>query len=296
MDVDKIDIGAELGTVLNFLRTKLQEIDPDHVWFEYHNSINSKRWAVHLLGEEVINQIPQFMREQEKVATEGYSTIEQSTILLIKYQAFLNIVYAICENLAFLGKQFVPDLPNSYNKQISQKKFAYLKEQYPLYARVLEKNVWYKHMHAMRSEATHFFDGLICISSSDRPGILFQKMINRRDGVKPDTRIDIPDIEVHVNELVNGVDNYIKNLCDYLRTFITEDCELYEMCFLKIEGEKGVRVFGPKVKSYLEFRDGAPWRCKTQFPCILEKSCPFVTSAISPSAMPDDVSTPEHQH
>lgn len=271
---DTKSINENFRIFFKFAKKSQNNGDPYLHWNEHYQSINNKRLAVHLLQKEIIDQIPNWIRENEEIDTIGFSSGLHSTILLIKYQSFLNAIYAICENLAYLGSKYVPGLKRGYHDQI--KKISDLKEQSSEYAKILEKNVWYSQVNIMRSEATHFFDGFVYINHSKRPAILFRRMIHRRDGVGPETEIDIPDIETHVNELTTGVDNYLKNLCVFLFTFIEDDFEMEDMCVMQIPNESGIRIFGPKVMTYLEYCNGGSWRCEAFFPCFLKENCPFI--------------------
>ena len=289
---DTKSLDENLIIFFRFAKNPSGQQDLSHQWSEHYSSICNKWTAINLLRQEVIDQIPNWHKENEEIEARGYVSGFERTVLLIRYQTFLNIVYAICENLALLGCQFVPNLSPSYNAQIKKGKMAYLKEKYPQYAEVLEKNDWYEQMHIMRSESTHFFDGFVYINDIKKPGILFQNLINRREGVKADSKIDIPDIEVHVNDLTAGIDNYIKNLCAYLFTFIQDDFEMQTFCHLQKKGEISLRIFGPKVMTFAEYCNGGSWRCKaTTFPCVLRDVCQYSEATPSPSTDGDDTAS-----
>lgn len=212
-------------------------------WGKLTDSIATKRNAVLLLGGEVINQIPNWLIEYAELEEKGHCSGVQSLILLIKYQTFLNAIYSICENYAYLASKFVPCLTRrSYQKQLS--KLSKIRQDCPEYAEILEKNSWYSQVHIMRSEATHFFDGFVYINNLKRPGIIFRDMLHRRDGVGPETAIDIPDVEAHVNELLAGVDDYSKNLCTYLFAFIEDGFERWESCFMPNPEGQGFLICG----------------------------------------------------
>ena len=260
---NNLDSSDNLQVFFSFAQN-LEQVKDKIGLFKLSLSISTKRNAIRLLREEVVNQIPNWIDEFKKIETLGYCSGEQSLILLIKYQVFLNAIYTICENYAYLGSRFVPNISPHYNNQY--KKIEKIKDVCLDYAEILEKNHWYNQVHTMRSEATHFFDGTVYTNNSNRPGIVFRDMAYHRGGVGTETAIDIPDIEAHVNELVAGVDEYTKNLCMHLFTFIRDDFERSEPCMVADPRGRGVHVPGFKKITFAEYCKGAGWRCEKIHP------------------------------
>ncbi len=242
-------------------------------WIQLTSSINTKLLAIDLLKNEVLTQIPHWEESNQEVERVGYSSSIQSTILQIKYQTFLNGVYSLCQNLALIGAFLLPDVPQRYSKQLS--KINFILEKYPEYGKILLRNDWFINVNLMRDEYIHFYDGFIFINSEKKPGILFKDMGNERKGMNQDTRIEINDITDHITEVTNGVNDYFISISRYLLNFIQDDYTIYEHCFFQLNGEKTVRVYGPKIISFRDFCDRKPWRCGKLFPCPNENNCPL---------------------
>lgn len=243
-------------------------------WRRLHTSINNKWDSVGFLGKDVIDQIPNLVKDEEELQSKGSTSLTQRKLLLTKYKAFLNEIYAICENLACLGYVMIPDMnKRTYNEQLTKiKNNPNLSSQY---AKILKENQWYEKMHIMRSENTHFFEGEMYINENKKPGIIFKNLINRRSGVTRSTEIDVHDIEDDVNNLIQGVNSYIENLIPFLFSFVEDRYYMFDHCWMQFPGQKGYRVFGPRRQSFIDFREGKKWECISSYPCPLKGKCPY---------------------
>lgn len=70
--------------------------------FHWGFSVQAKVNAVGILHEEVLSQIPKCCNELEVAEKAGMGEAIQCLILAIKYEVFLNSIYALCENLSYL--------------------------------------------------------------------------------------------------------------------------------------------------------------------------------------------------
>lgn len=243
-------------------------------WSNLKQSIQGKYSGLQILAKEVNTQIQNLSLDNEEMEKFGYSKGTQREILLVKYKAFLNEIYSLCENLALLGYAIVPEVVNPlYHDQL--KYFKKNSSKSPQYSQILLDNEWYSDMHIIRSENTHYLDGFSYRNEDGKVGILYRKMINRREGVTIETEIDKPDIIEHIDELMAGINKYITNLLNFLFTYIDGKEFFLDHCWMKKETETAFKVFGPRRISFKDFKEKRSWECITSFPCLLADNCPY---------------------
>jgi hypothetical protein len=145
-----------LDIMLAFL--KGDERVPDGM--RWHFSIENKMTAMNILRNNMLEQIPKCLAEQKRAEETGYSSGIEALILGIKYEVFLNSIYALCENLGYVAHFLLGrKLPRHFHEQ--KKKLLKKEELEPTYSKILAKTNWYDEIHAMRTESTHYLSGLI---------------------------------------------------------------------------------------------------------------------------------------
>ena len=233
--------------------------------FRWSFSIDAKVNAVGILHEEVLLQIPKCMAEIRASEEEGVGEIVQSIILAIRYEVFLNSIYALCENLSYLvhhlhGKT----VPRPFRAQ--RQRFLQYTELDSEYAKVLEQSKWYDEVNAMRTEATHFLSGMITISRPSQLGY-FNVPKDPREGAPKE--IQIADVEKHVKDVYLGVLTFLSMFGNHFVTMINQDSRVAQICY--IIPRVGI---GGRLISLREHLNGQPGVCQTPlFDCPNKNSC-----------------------
>lgn len=230
----------------------------------WYFSIENKMTAMDILRNDVLCQIPKCLEEQKKTEEVGYSSGIEALILGIKYEVFLNSIYALCENLGYvayflLGRK----LPRHFNEQ--KKKLLKMEEQEPTYSKILAKTNWYDEVHSMRTESTHYLSGFITITSPTEIGYFNLPKSQRGN---PPREIHIKNVEEHVNQIFSDVLSFLSSFGDYFITLINHENRVAQVC-LFLNGRVGAKLI-----SLREFLNNEPGICQTTaFECPEKNSC-----------------------
>jgi hypothetical protein len=223
--------------------------------------------AVAILCNEVLDQIPKWKDELEQIKKIGYGYTLQETILLVKYETFLNSIYSFCENISYMVHELYPkaNLPRNFYDQ-KTKHLEKIRNFDSYYAKLLESTNWYDEVHSMRSECVHYLSGFIFISDIEEPGYLNNKPYNKRKGHIEE--IEIKNIGIHVREIYSKVCHFVM---EFSRHFIECRCNknksIGEICICG--GLSGVRTM--TLNDYLNKN---PPRCEAlEFNCPVEDKC-----------------------
>ncbi|MDD3247836.1 MAG: hypothetical protein PHF18_13470 [Methanosarcina sp.] len=260
---------SEFDLLVLFLSTSEIKV-PDVSNFA--RSIRDKFVAVLVSYREVLEQIPVWDKENKKREIEGIPYDVQGILLTIRYEAYLNSIYGLCENLSFLVKKFYSNdvLSNSFDRQKKQ----FLNDKQKLdesYSKILEKTDWYVEVHAIRSEATHFLTGLISTSESSGPCYSYKKAYNQRKGAP--NEINIENVEDHVKEIQRKL---VLFLSEYSKHFINlkfnKDKTVRVICLRTDDGNE--LFYSITLNDYLNKR---PRKCDTlEFDCPHKEKCKFI--------------------
>jgi hypothetical protein len=178
---------------------------------DWAQSLLDKFNAVSILCDEVLYQISMWKNEFEQLKERCYGNTIQRTILLVKYETFLNSIYSLCENISYMVKELYPKANLSPKFSIQKtNNLEKLREFDDYYAKMLESADWYNEVHSMRSECIHFLSGFIFISGIEEPGYLISKQYNERKGHAEG--IEVENIEKHVKETYNSVYSFVNEL------------------------------------------------------------------------------------
>lgn len=228
-------------------------------------SIKAKVRAVRILYEEVLSQIPKCFDEIKAIEKEGISDAIQCSILAIKYEVFLNSIYALCENLSNVvwhlhGRR----LPRRFREQ--KKRLLASNSPDSNYAKILEQTEWYNEVNAMRTEATHFLSGMIAIHSPTELGY-YNLPKDQRQGTPE--KIQIADVEKHVKEIYQSVLAFLSEFGNHFIAVINQDCRVAKICC--VIPRVGI---GAKMISLREYLNDQAGICQTTaFDCPEKNSC-----------------------
>ena len=87
----------------------------------FARSIRNKAVAVKLAYNEVLKQVPNWIKENEAANHFGFTIDAQGVLLAIKYEVYLNSIYSLCGNCSFPSS----DPPKPYSNACSGTSFTY---------------------------------------------------------------------------------------------------------------------------------------------------------------------------
>ena len=233
--------------------------------FRWSLSIKSKVSAMEILYKEVLAQLPKCSDELKEIEKKGFGSAIECPILAIKYEVFLNSIYALCENLSRVVRYLYHSkkLPESFRQQKSR----FLKDLSldSVYSNMLMATSWYDEVRAIRTEATHYLSGFITIPSPTELGYFNVPKSERRDTPKG---ILINDVEKHIKRIYNDVFTFLSLFGNHFITVINQDTRVVLPC-LVISG-----LLGAKRISLREYLNNESGMCHTiNFDCPKKDSC-----------------------
>jgi hypothetical protein len=233
--------------------------------FNWSLSISSKISAMKILYEEVLAQLLKCFDELKEIKQKGFGSGIECTKLAIKYEVFLNSIYALCENLSRVVRYLYKskNLPESFREQKSR----FLKDLNidSVYSEILRKTNWYKEVQAIRAEATHYLSGFITVSSPTELGYTNIPK-SKRNGTPKD--ISIKDVEKHIKGIYNDVLKFLSSFGNHFITVIDQNVSVVLVC-LVVSG-----LIGAKRISLKEYLNGESGVCHTmKFDCPKKDSC-----------------------
>jgi hypothetical protein len=235
---------------------------------EWAKSLSDKFAAVSILYSEVLYQIPMWKNELEQAKERGFGHTIQQTILLVKYETFLNSIYSFCENTSYFVKELYPkaNLSPAFNTQKTNN-IEKLHEFDDYYAKMLESADWYDEVHSMRSEATHFLSGFIFISDIDEPGYLISKPYSNRKGHSEE--IEVENIEKHIRETYNNLYFFVNKFSKhFIELRCNKDKPIGSLCLC------GGGLSGVRTMTINDILLRNPPRCEAlEFNCPVEEKC-----------------------
>jgi hypothetical protein len=230
--------------------------------FRWSLSIGTKKSAMRILYEEVSIQIPKCFDELKEIREKGFGSGIECLKLALKYEVFLNSVYALCENLSSVVHYLYPSktLPQKFRKQ----KIRFLKD--PSldsgYSKILMGTSWYDEVSAIRSEATHYLSGFIVISSPTELGYFNVPKSEKKD-------VSINDVEEHIKRIYGDVLAFLSLFGKHFVTIINQDSPIALPCLRTRDGLLGVKSI-----SLREYLNNEPGICQTiALDCPEKDSC-----------------------
>ncbi|HIH93475.1 TPA: hypothetical protein HA338_05370 [Methanosarcina acetivorans] len=237
--------------------------------YKWADSLRDKFDAVSILYNEVLYQIPRWKSELQQTKEKGYGTTIQQTILLVRYETFINSIYSFCENIGFLVTELYPkaNLPRKFNEQKS-KRLETIRGFDDYYAKMLESADWYDEVHSMRSEATHYLSVFIFISDIEEPGYLNNKVYSERKG-HPEG-IEVENIEKHIRETYSKLYSFVN---EFSKHIIELRCNKEKpVCSLCLYGGGGLS--GVRTMTLNDYFLRNPPRCEALwFNCPIDEKC-----------------------
>jgi hypothetical protein len=230
----------------------------------WYFSIQSKLAAIEILRTDVLRQIPKCLAEEKGIREKGYGDGIEARILAIKYEVFLNSIYALCENLGYVAWCLLDKrVPRHFNDQKKLAKVDKLLD--PSYGKLLSASSWYDEIHLMRSESTHYLSGFITYTNETQVG--YYNLPKSEKGT-PVSKIQIENIEEHVNHLFADLLIFLVAFGNYFITIIKSEFRVSQVC-LYYNG-----LIGAKMISLREFLNDEPGECQTPaFDCPQKNSC-----------------------
>jgi hypothetical protein len=221
--------------------------------FDWSLSIQNKISVMQILYKEVIDQLPKCFDELKEIKQKGFGSGIESTKLAVKYEVFLNSIYALCENLSRLSfreqkARFLEDLNVD-----------------SVYSEMLKTTSWYDEVRAIRTEATHYLSGFITISSPTELGYCNVPKSKRKRTPKA---ISINDIEKHIEGIYNNVLEFLSFFGNHFITVINQDVSVVLPC-LVVSGLIGAKKIS--LKEYLNDESGVCYTPKLD--CPAKDSC-----------------------
>ena len=229
-------------------------------------SIDNKIFAINLFYEEVLEQIPKCFDALKTSEEEGIGSLDEAFKLAVKYEAFLNSIYALCENLSriicclYRSKT----LPQNFSEQRSR----FLKDSSidSDYSTILKATDWYDEVSAIRSEATHYLSGLIVFPSPAKLGYANIPKSKRRG--TPD-KILINNIENHLKQIYGELLTFLSLFGRHFLKILNPDSRLSYMCL----SSSSKKMIGSRSISLKELLASEKWTCQGSATCPARRTC-----------------------
>jgi len=230
-------------------------------------SIGEKLEAVKITLDEFMNQIPAFQKENDELHKIGYVSGIERIKIGIKYESYLNSIYSLFENIAYIISRLYDDVsvPRTFDRQ--KKRFLKDDSINPDYSKLLNELVWYDEVKIMRAECTHFLSGIVTTNKLDLPGYYNLRLSERNSEID---KIDIEDIKNHGMDIYRKLMEYLDKTGNILLNLLDGDRRVTMICGITEEGP-----IGAKNISYNEMKSGKPGVCHTYaVDCPKASDCP----------------------
>lgn len=233
--------------------------------FRWSFSISNRISAMKILYIEILAQLPKCSDELKEIKQKGFGSGIECSKLAIKYECFLNSIYALCENISMVVRYlyYSKNLPEGFRKQ----KIIFLEDLSldSVYSKMLMATSWYDEIRAIRTESTHYLSGFITIPSPTELGYFNVPKSERKGTPKG---ISINDVEKHIKRLYNDVFTFLSLFGNHFITVINQDTRVVLPCLI-ISGLLGAKRIS--LKEYLNNESGM---CHTiNFDCPKKDSC-----------------------
>lgn len=157
---------SDIELFLNFIkgdkRNNIQVNKLDFPLFRYTESLRQRLWMLTILRNEILELNQKGISEYKITLDAGFGTDNFGILLIIRYEAFLNQIYNIAENISKINVfMFGPEKNPSHRfsgqkKQIENGKLKF----HPLYDDIIKNKIdWYEKVHIIRSTANHCLTG-----------------------------------------------------------------------------------------------------------------------------------------
>jgi len=216
--------------------------------FNWSISLNYRISALNILKMRVLEQVPKASSEFEEAKKSMKARpLKEYVELAVMYEAFLNSVYSLFENISHFVRLVYPSKNLAWGFSKQKKKFLNNKDLDETYSEILKKTKWYDEINRARAEIAHFLFGLVTISDSSGLGYLIPNPQNRRAGTPE--RIKINSIEQHVKQTLTNVNQFLKEFADHFLKIIDQNSRTTFVCISSSDTVMGARSYS--LKEYL---------------------------------------------
>lgn len=244
-----------------------------NIKFHLRESIKHRIGTIQFFEKELTNQIQRSMEEKKEIDKIGYGNLIEGTILLIRFETFLNSIYSLCDNIAYLGQQIHPGIKRGFNEQLKNyQRHLDLYSQYEDYLNIIKSCDWYEDLHTMRSESTHYLPGFVYHPDNGKLGVLYRNIVVSKE------KIEIEDISEYIHKIVEEVYKFLENFGEYMvNNYLTDKSETAFFCMIQKTGPDGKAIFMPALRmvTYEEYKEKKVGRCTNKdVPCPNKEFCP----------------------
>ena len=232
-------------------------------------SIIGRTEAVSVLHKEVLDQLQKCYVAYKEYLQQGYGSYREFMILTAKYEAFLNSIYSLCENLSYVVHKLYPskNLPHFFHEQ----KNRFLKDGTidSDYSATLKNTYWYDEVQCMRANSTHFLYGLIALYGETQLGFVNIPLSERKsttNRILKDGKISIDNIEKHVKQLFNDFLTFLSLFGNHFVGIINQESIQTYACMAP-DG----KIIGVRSISLKSIQNHEKWTCGN-------KNCPSRSS------------------
>lgn len=242
---------------------------------KYHlrESIKHRIGSIQFFEKELIDQIEKAIEEKIKIKKIGYGNLIEGTILLIRFETFLNSIYSLCDNIAYYGHCLHKGITRGFNKQFNDyQKYLDRYPQYEQYLNLIKSCDWYEDLHTMRTESTHYLPGFVYNPDNGKLGILYRNIITSKE------RIEIEDLSEYIQKIVQDNYKFLESFGNYMiNKYVTDESETTFFCIIFNKYSNGKPVFMPALRTvtYKEYKEKKVGKCiNKDVPCLNKEFCP----------------------
>ncbi len=157
---------SNIELFLNFIkgdkRNNIQVSRLDFPLLRYTESLRQRLRMLTILRNEILELTQKDISEYKVTLDTGFGYDEFGGLLIIRYEAFLNQIYNITENISRINLflfDSIKNPPQKFSRQKKQIRSGKLKL-HPFYDEIIKNKIgWYEEVHTIRSNANHFLAG-----------------------------------------------------------------------------------------------------------------------------------------
>ena len=205
---------------------------------EFLISIEAKISIVRFFYQELLQSLPDYQSESELLRRQGYVDGHSTFILVVKYETFLNSIYGLMENIAFVVRQLFPKYKLPYMFHAQKDRFHKDRTIDEQYADILDSLEWYDEIRVMRAEFTHFLSGILVSFQTGVPGYMNKISSKRKDTQE---RIEKKDISEHAEHILEQLISFLRRSGEYFLNYIDKDVKIPHLCGVTNNGRIGAR-------------------------------------------------------
>ncbi|MFA4876566.1 MAG: hypothetical protein WC586_04065 [Methanoregula sp.] len=239
----------------------------------WRESIRTKMRIISLLSKDIFQQYQLTVDQKEKDKLEGYGDGIAASLLLIRFENYLNAVYSLLNNLAYIGQISHKGLAHQFNTQ--RERASNYRKKYPRYSEYLdliENCQWYDQLHAMRTDATHFLEGFVYYTDDGLGILYFDKEPKEFNN---DVKLKIEDIRIYTEQNIKDLSDFLDCFGEYYLTkYCNNESSIPLACPILVVNGKSF-FSGFRSVTYEEYQNKNIGRCMSKDPtCKFKDFCP----------------------